>query len=76
MFLFDRRFDIDLTEDAEAFVRTYLSKMTRYNLLEAKGNLNIGYDHEVHEAATLVMYALQERFDWAEDISGVGMGAR
>ena len=40
-----------------------------------EGDPEPGYDHEAHEAATLVMYALQERFDWAEEIDGVAMGA-
>ena len=40
-----------------------------------EGDPNAGYDHEAHEAATLVMYALQERFDWADEITGVAMGS-
>jgi len=40
-----------------------------------EGDPDTGYDHEAHEAATLVMYALQERFEWAEEIDGVAMGA-
>lgn len=33
-----------------------------------------GFDHEAHEAATVVMEALEEEFEWAENISGVSMG--
>jgi len=38
------------------------------------GNPETGFDHEAHEASTQVMNALQERFDWAENITGVSMG--
>jgi hypothetical protein len=33
-----------------------------------------GYDHEAHHAATVVMDALKDEFEWAEEVTGVSMG--
>lgn len=39
-----------------------------------EGDSSPQFDHEAHEAATICMEALKERFDWAEDITGMSMG--